>query len=181
MNKEKKSRILYIKNFLEMQTDEIHPATLKEIAAYLDTEGITANRKTLSQDIALLIDAGVDVVCQRSRQNRYFIGGGRFELPEIKLLIDAVQASRFISHKKSEALIGKLAGFVSRSQAGELRRHLYTDKQIKSENEQTYITVDLLHTAINSKRKVHFKYFEYTPEKEKIFKHNGQGSAEIFV
>jgi len=174
MEKEKKSRILYVKKFLEEQTDETHQATLNDILEYLNGEEITANRRTVMLDIEMLIGSGLDVVVNRSTQNRYFIGSGRLELPEIKLLIDAVQASRFISHKKSETLIEKLTGFASRYQAGELRRHLYTDKLVKPENEQAYITVDLLHTAINRRQKVHFKYFEYTPEKEKLYKHGGQ-------
>jgi predicted DNA-binding transcriptional regulator YafY len=170
----KKSRILYIKRYLEEHTDEEHPATLTDILRYLDSVGITANRRTVMLDIDQIIDAGSDVVINRSTQNRYFIGGRHLELPEIKLLIDAVQASRFISHKKSEALINKLISYSSRHQAGELARHLYTDKQIKSENEQTYIAVDLLNTAINTERQIHFRYYEYSPEKKKTYKHEGQ-------
>lgn len=171
---EKKSRILYIKRFLEEQTDEEHPVTLTNILEYLNGVGITANRRTVMLDIAQFIEFGVDVVVNRSTQNRYFIGNGRFELPELKLLIDAVQASRFISHKKSDALIGKLTGLASHHQAEKLKRHLYSDKQVKSENEQAYITVDLLNTAINTQKQIHFKYYEYTPEKKKIYKHDGQ-------
>jgi len=137
---DKKSRILYIKRFLETQTDEAHPATAADILAYLEREGIPASRKTVAQDIEMLADAGIDVVCNRSTQNQYFIGNRQFELPELKLLVDAVQASKFITPKKSKALIDKLTAVASVHQANELERRLYTDKQIKS-NQITRICI----------------------------------------
>jgi len=174
MDNEKKSRILYVKRFLEEQTDEAHQATLKDILAYLNGEGIAASHRTVAQDIELLLEAGVDVVCNRSTQNRYFVGAGRFELPELKLLIDAVQASHFIPHKKSVALIEKLSALTSVHQAEELRRFLYTDKQIKPLNERVYVTMDLLHAAIRQEKQVRFKYYEYTPKQRKAYKYGGR-------
>ena len=106
---EKRSKILYIKRFLEEQTDEAHPATVADIIAYLADEGITATRKTVVQDIDLLIESGVDVVCNKSRQNQYFVGSHHFEMPELKLLIDATQASKFLTAKRSKVLINKLS------------------------------------------------------------------------
>ena len=90
----KKNRILYIKRFLEKQTDEEHPATVADIIAYLSSEGITAHHRTVMLDIEQLIEAGIDVVCNKSRQNQYFIGNGLLEMPELKMLIDTVQAGK---------------------------------------------------------------------------------------
>ncbi len=87
---------------------------------------------------------------------------------------DAVQAAKFISPKKSKALIKKFSTLASPYQAGELNRQLYIDGRVKTTNENVYYIVDLLYTAINEKKQVTFKYYEYTPEKKKVFKHNGQ-------
>ncbi|MDK9711207.1 helix-turn-helix transcriptional regulator [Acidaminobacter sp.] len=121
-----------------------------------------------------MIAFGYDIVCNKGRRFEYFMGDRHFEIPELKLLIDAVQAAHFISTQKSQALIGKFTTFTSLHQQDELVRHLYVDKQIKTSNEQLYITADLLHTAINAGKKVQFKYFEYDRDKKKVFKHSGK-------
>jgi predicted DNA-binding transcriptional regulator YafY len=105
---EKKSRLLQIKRYLEERTDEAHPSAIADILSYLESEGVQADRRTVSRDIERLMESGMDIVCNAGRRNEYFCGGKGFELPELKLLVDAVQASRFISHRKSQALIGKL-------------------------------------------------------------------------
>ena len=169
---EKKSRILYIKRFLETETDEGHPATISEIMAHLDSEGIAANRKTISKDIALLVESGMDVVCNKSRQNQYFIGERHFELPELKLLIDAAQASKFLTAKRSRRMIGKLLAFASRSQGKSLEEGIFFDENLKPKNETAYITADCLLSAIAEKKRVHFKYHEYGPDKAKTYKHS---------
>jgi predicted DNA-binding transcriptional regulator YafY len=170
---EQKSRILYIKKYLESQTDENHPATMTDILAYLEKEGIPASRKTVKQDIDLLIESGVDVVCNGGHRYEYFIGERHLEFPELKLLVDAAQAFKFVSKRKTAVLIDKLSAFVSVHQAGELNRQLYGDKQIKTENERVYITVDLLHTAIHAGKQVSFRYYEYDHNKKKTYKHGG--------
>ena len=167
---EKKSRIMYIKRFLEEQTGEEHPATVADIIAYLSGEGIPASDKTIKLDIELLIETGIDLVCNKGRQNQYFIGDRHFETPELKLLIDAAQASRFLTAKRSRALIGKLLALTSRQQAANFASAPYLE-QVKPKNEKGYITADLLLTAINTQRRVQFRYFEYTPEKKRIYKH----------
>lgn len=166
-----KNRLLYIKQFLETQTDEQHPMTLAEITDSMQQAGFPCCHKTIKNDIKQLLDSGVDVICNKGRENQYFIGDRHFELPELKLLVDAVQASKFISTKKSKQLIKKLTAFASRYQAAELNRTLYTVKQIKPTNENIFITVDMLHTAINNGKQVHFKYYEYDQNKKKIYKH----------
>ena len=169
---EKKSRILYVKRFLEEQTDEAHQAAISDIIAYLAGEGIAATRKTVAQDITLLIEAGVDVVCNISKPNKYFIGDRHFEAPELKLLIDAAQASKFLTNKRSGRLIGKLLALASSHQAADYKDGLYFDRQIKPKNENAYVTADLLLTAIGTRKRVRFMYYEYTPDKKKTYKHN---------
>ena len=174
----KKNRLLYVQRFLTEQTDEEHPATLTDILAYLTGVGISANRKTVMHDIEQLIEAGLDVVCNKGRQYEYFVGDGPLELPELKLLIDAAQASKFLTVKRSHALIDKLLALTSRHQAEALRSGLYLDNHVKPKNESAYITISRLLTGINTNRRVRFKYIEYTPEKKKQYKH-GQRVYEL--
>ena len=169
---ERKSRILYLKRYLEECADELHPITITQILSYLEKKGISASRKTVTQDITQLIESGVDIVCNAGHSYEYFIGERHFELPELKLLVDAVAASGFISPTKSAELIEKLMAFSSEHQAIELNRRLHVDKYIKSENKNNYYTVDLLHTAINASKKITFKYYEYDQYKKKVYKHN---------
>ena len=168
---EKKSRILYIKRYLEKQTDEEHPATVADILAYLSSEGINAHGRTVMRDIDQLVEAGIDVVVNKSTQNQYFIGTVLFEMPELKLLVDAAQASKFLSVKRSHALIDKMLTLTSRYQADSLKTGLYMDNIVKPKNEAAYVTTDLLLNAINNNRRVRFMYVEYTPDKKKEYKH----------
>jgi predicted DNA-binding transcriptional regulator YafY len=169
-----KDRLLFLLEVLYRETDEEHPVTIAEIIARLNAEGFTATRKTAAKDIDTLIVHGFDVVCNKSRQNQYFIGDRHFELPELTLLVDAVQAAKFISVGHSKNLIGKLSKLASVHQAERLNRQLFVEKQAKSVNESVLYTVDLIHAAINSKQKITFQYFEYTAAKRKILKHDGQ-------
>ncbi len=169
-----KSRLLYILNLLYHESDEDHSITITQILERLQQAKIESNRRTVAHDLKVLADNGFDVVCNKSRQNQYFIGDRQFELPELKLLVDAVQASKFISTKKSKVLIDKLSALTSVHQSDELNRQLYVDKQVKSNNEAIYYTVDLLHSAINTKKQVEFKYYEYNQHKKKVYKHNGK-------
>jgi len=171
---EKKSRILYIMRFLEEQTDEEHPAVISDILAYLETVGIETSRFTVARELDLLTESGVDVIRNDGKPNQYFIGERAFELPELKLLVDAVMASRFIPPKKVDALINKLSGFASVHQSGELRRSLYTDKQARPVGDRAYLTVDMLYKAESTGKKIVCKYFEYGADKKKEYRHNRQ-------
>lgn len=169
-----KNRALYIFQYLWEHTDEEHPATTKEIIEYLASIGISTTRKTVAEDAAELQNSGFDVVCNRSRQNEYFIGSRYLELAELKLLIDAVQAAKFISPNKSRELIGKVSALAGPHQSAELKRNLFMDGKVKTANEAVYYAVDTLYTAIQTQKAVSFQYIEYTADKEKAFKHNGQ-------
>ena len=168
---DKKNRLLYIQRFLMEQTDEAHPVTVADIMEYLADAGITATRKTVTQDIDQLTDFGVDIVCNKSRQNQYFVGDRHFEIPELKLLIDAAQASKFLTVKRSGRMIDKLLAHASRHQAMTLADGLYFGNQVKPQNENAYITADMLLTAIGTKKRVQFMYYEYLPDKKKTYKH----------
>lgn len=170
---EKHNRILLVLKYLWENTDIEHPATIRDIIEYLSQNGYSVTRKTVTSDINDLISFGVDIDCQRSTQNRYFLDVRVFELAEVKLLVDAVQSSRFITTKKSKQLIEKLSTFVGPHQGEILHRQLYVDTRVKANNEGIYYLVDNIHTAIRERKKVTFQYLEYTQNKEKVLKHNG--------
>jgi predicted DNA-binding transcriptional regulator YafY len=168
------TRLLAIKRYLEHQTDEEHPATVADILAYLKPLGFEVSRQTVTRELEQLAEEGEDLICNPGKPNRYFIGSRHFELPELKLLANAVTASRFIPQKKAAALIEKLSAFASVHQSGELRRSLYTDKQARPTSDKAYITVDLLHTAERTGRKIICKYFDWKANKKKVYKHKKQ-------
>lgn len=168
-----KDRTLYVLKYLWQNTDEDHPATTADILSALDDEGLSINRHTITTDIEQLQEFGIDVIHTKGSPNKYFIGARQLELPELKLLVDAVESSRFISARKSKELVGKLCSMTSTHQAKELNRHLYVDGKIKSDNKILYYTVDLLHKAINESKRIQFKYVEYTEDKKKVHKHDG--------
>ena len=169
------NRTLLVLEYLWRNTDEVHPAKISDIAQHLNRSGlIIKDSRTIRGDIEAILRAGFDIIIQRKQQNQYFIGTRHFEVPEIKLLIDAVQSSRFITPKKSKALIEKLSVFVGPNQTDTLNRCLYVDQRAKSDNENIYITVDAIQSAISQKRMIEFLYFEYLPTKEKHFKHGGK-------
>lgn len=173
MKHEAQIRLLLLQKYLLEHTDEKHPASVSNILAFWEQHGIQAGRKSVYADIELLQNSGMDIVCMRSTQNRYFVGDRLFELPELKLLVDAVESSHFITSKKSKTLIEKLAHLASTTQAEQLNRHIYMDGTAKPNNEMIYYTIDAIQTAIQEKRPISFQYYEYTQGKEKVLKHNG--------
>lgn len=173
MKNELQQRVMLLWRFLHQHTDETHTVSVTDILRHWQAHGIQAGRKSVYSDIDLLVGLGVDVVCVKSTQNRYFIGSRLFELPEVKLLVDAVESSHFITAKKSAALIEKLGQLTSKVQAVRLSRHIYMAGTAKPANETIYYSVDAIQTAIQEKRRISFQYYEYTPQKEKVLKHDG--------
>ena len=165
--------LLLLQRYLYEHTDDRHPVSVSDILAFWQEHGIQAGRKSVYSAIEALQSSGMDIVCVKSTQNRYFVGARLFELPELKLLVDAVESSRFITARKSERLIEKLGKLTSESYAYQLDRHIYMDGTVKPENECIYYSVDKIHSAIQEKRQITFQYFEYTPQKEKVLKHDG--------
>ena len=155
------------------QTDERHYVTGADILRFWEAHDIHASRKNVYSDIQLLVDSGVDIICIKSTQNRYFIGSRLLELPELKLLVDAVESSHLITEKKSAALIEKLGHLTSRYNAALLNRPVYMEGTAKPDNEAVYYAIDAIQTAIHEQRAISFQYFEYTPKKEKVLKHKG--------
>ena len=170
----KQNRTLLVLQYIWEHSDEDHQVTAKDIIAFLEENGISATSRTVKADVDQLIAFGIDIEINHSTQNRFYMYERIFELAEIKLLIDAVQSARFITDNKSKRLIKKLSAFASEHQQNELKRQLYVDKRIKTENDSGYYSVDSLHTAIQGKKKVTFKYVEFAPDKTKKEKHDGQ-------
>ncbi|MBR2779432.1 MAG: WYL domain-containing protein [Firmicutes bacterium] len=159
--------------FLE-ETDEEHALSIADITEVLRSKGIHADRKTLYRDFDILRRSGLDILrMQDGRTVRYYVGNRHFELPELKLLVDAVQSSRFITKKKSDALIGKIESLTSRYEACKLDRQVYVADRVKTDNEVIYYTVDLIHHAVNSNRSVEFQYYNWTVDKQKKLRHDG--------
>lgn len=169
-----KKRLLMLIKLLQDHTDEDHPVSTRDIMAYYKENGMSSDRKTLDADIKLLQDQGFDLIKIKSSPNKYYIASREFELPELKLLIDAVQSSRFITEKKSRELSKKLAGLASAEQAKELDRHTGVNGRAKSTNEQQLYTVDTITKAINEKKKIRYQYQEYDGKKRKILRNDGE-------
>lgn len=166
-------RPLYLLQYLYENTDEEHPATTADIINFFAERDIKVHRQTIANDIEILNNFGFDIITVRSRQNMYFYGTRQLDLAELKMIVDAIQAAKFITAKKSEALIKKLMTLTSFHQSHCLNRQLYLVDRVKATNESVLYTVDLLHEAINEKKRIRFKYIEYTQEKKKVLKHKG--------
>ena len=138
---------------------------------------IQAERKSIYDDLDALARFGVDVQCRKGRSPGWFVGGRDFELPELKLLVDAVQSSRFITRKKSDALIRKLERLASVYQARQLQRQVFVSGRVKVMNESIYFNVDRLHTAIAARRAITFQYFDYDLQRKKVLRRGGQQYA----
>ena len=147
----KNLRALYLAKILFEQSDEAHPLSTRQLIETLEKEySISAHRVTIYEDMEQLRAFGFDIYTVKSTQNKYYLASRLFDLPELKLLIDAVGSSKFITAKKSEDLIAKLGQLGSRHCASELRRNLYAEGRIKPGNEKIYYIVDAIHAAINA-------------------------------
>ena len=169
-----KGRILRLLQYLYLNTDEEHAASTQDLIDALAETGFKANRKTVKDDIDVMNNMGYDIVINVSSGNSFFLGDRTFELPELKLLIDAVSSSRFITKKKSKELIRKITALASETQSSELDRHIVATGRAKTDNTQIYYIVDTISDAISQKKKIKFKYMEYNGKKEKIFRHDGE-------
>lgn len=169
-----KLRCIAIYRLLAQETDSEHCLTIQQIIDRLQTEGISAYRKTVIADIEQLVASGIDIVCIKSSQNRYYLNSRLFTLSELKLLVDAVEASQFITHSKSADLIDRLSTMTSVHNADKLCRQIYLSRRMKSDNEEIYEVVDRCHEAIQNSRQITFRYYEYNGSKEKVFRNDGE-------
>lgn len=162
-----KARPLALLRILAQKTDPEHRLSTPALVRMLEEEGYTAERKSIYSDILALEQEGYYVELARGRNGGYWLAGRTFELPELKLLMDAVQASRFITRRKSEQLIRKLEGFASEYEARQMQRQVFVANRVKTMNESIYYNVDALHSAISENRQVSFLYLEWTLQKQK--------------
>ena len=169
-----KTKLLHLARMLLRQTDEEHPLAVAQIIEALARQDIKAERKSVYDDMEALRLFGLDVQCRKGKSPGWFVGERDFELPEVKLLMDAVQSSRFITQRKSDTLIRKLEGLASVHQAGQLQRQVYVSGRIKVMNESIYYNVDKLHTAIAGQKAITFKYFDYDIARKKVFRQEGK-------
>lgn len=170
-----KLKLLYLTKIFMEKTDESHALTLAEITTLLNGYEVTADRKTLYLDFEELKHYGLDIISeQRSKTVVYYLASRDFELAELKLLVDSVQSSKFITEKKSNSLIKKLESLVSEHESKQLHRQVITSGRVKTMNESILINVDSIHSAINNNRQISFQYFQWTPDKQRELRHDGQ-------
>jgi len=167
-----KLKLLYLMDILLNETDEQHILTVEMLIEKLEIRGINAERKAIYRDLEVLIEYGIDVI--RVRNKGVFVGARQFDLPELKLLADAVASSKFITPKKSEQLIRKLQSLTSKNQAQTLTRQIYFLNQDKAENEQIFYNIDTIHQAIELNRQISFVYYAYGQDKKLQPKRNGE-------
>ncbi|ORU00772.1 hypothetical protein D081_0754 [Anaerovibrio sp. JC8] len=170
----KKARMLQLLRMLNEETDEDHPLSTNEIIDRMKDLGLDVNRKTVKDDVDLLIASGYDVVIVKSSNNSFFMGERIFELSELKLMVDAISASKIISTKATNSLIEKLQKLCSKYQAQELLWNRDINKNIKPYSKLVNLTIDKLTRAIGKKRRINFKYNEYNIKKELQARHDGK-------
>lgn len=170
-----KLRLLYIYQYLLRHSDAEHPVSTPELLKYLKDEyNMDVHRTTVPNDFAMMDQAGIHFKVIKSRQNKYYYDDRPFDVPELKLLIDAVSSSKFITEKKSKELIGKLVSLTSDFNAEKLRRHITVEGRIKSENDKAISILDSLNEAIDRNCKVSFQYADYNNRKRKELRHDGE-------
>lgn len=173
-SEKQKQKLLHIMQLLMEKTDENHIVTTQDIIDYLALQGISAERKSIYTDIDTLIDFGMDIVKVKERPVGYKLASRQFELAELKLLVDAVQSSKFITSKKSRELIGKLETLCSKNEARQLHRQVVVTNRTKAVNENIYYNVDQIYYAISQNEKIQFIYFDWNVKKEMEARHGGK-------
>lgn len=174
-SEKQKLKLLAIIDILENFTDENHTITTNEIISELEKREIKAERKSIYADLALLSENGYEIEkIKEGGTVGYSLLDRKFELPELKLMVDAVQASKFISEKKSNNLIAKLEAFASKYQASAMQRQVYVTNRVKTDNESVYYNIDKINDAINDNKEISFKYYGWNIKKELELRPNGE-------
>ena len=168
-----KLKLLYLMKILTEKTDEEHTLTVPQMIAELSRYGVSAERKSIYSDLEYLRLFGLDICSRKTKTHDYFVASRDFELPELKLLVDSVQSSKFITHKKSLELISKIEKLTSAANAKRLHRQVYVSNRVKTFNETIYYNVDKIHEAIAENKQITFKYFEMNVDKKKVYRKNG--------
>lgn len=160
-------KILYLYRIFLEKTDEQHHITMPEIINQLKLYGISAGRKALYEDIEALKTFGLDIVQLKGNVSGYYVASREFELPELKLLADAVSSSRFLTEKKSDELLKKIESLSSIYEAKQIQRQVFVANRVKAMNELIYLNVDVIHKAVSEEKKISFRYFDYDLKKKK--------------
>ena len=170
-----KFKFTYLMKIMQEKTDDEHSLTMPQIMEELEKYDVTAERKSIYTDFQDMTEKfGVEIIKEQiGRETYYHVGTREFELAEVKLLIHAIQSSKFITQTKSRELITKIKSFVSEHQAKQLQRQVYINDRVKTMNESVYYNVDDIHTAINQNKKIRFKYYKWDINKKLVPRHNG--------
>ena len=170
-----KAKLLYIWEALLKYTDENNALSSAQLIDYLAERDISVERKTIFSDIATLKDFGADICLSKSKDHKgYYVASRDFELPELKIITEAILSSRYITAKKSKQLISTLETLVGPSERKQLEREVFVSGRVKSENESIYYNVDILHNAMLSNRQITFYYLDWTIDKELVPRHGGK-------
>ncbi|HOO27188.1 MAG TPA: WYL domain-containing protein [Lachnospiraceae bacterium] len=170
-----KLKLLYLLKILTEHTNEQHPMNTAALIKALEAYGISAERKSIYSDIEELIHFGIDIEKSGGRRNAgYYVAGREFELAELKLLVDAVQSSKFITGKKTDSLIRKLGLLTDKYQAAKLKRQVFVANRTKTQNESIFYNIDDIYRAIQDGKEISFQYFEWSINKELLLKKNGE-------
>lgn len=169
-----KLKLLYIRDYLRQHTDENHPASVNQLIEHLSMNNIPCERKTIYDDIQQLTDYGEDIVMVKKKNGGYYCASTEFSLPEIRLLVDSIQSSKFITEKQSLSLISKLEGLTNKYEASQLQRQVVVQNRVKTMTESVFNGVDHISYAINNNLTIRFRYFVYNLNKKPEYKHEGK-------
>ena len=159
-------------DYLQENTDQDHPVNVQTLIEYLAEKGIQAERKSIYDDISHLREYGMDIAQHRGRNGGYYVSQREFELSELKLLVDAVLSSRFLTTKQSVALVKKLAALSSTHEAELLRREIVLAGRVKQDNDSCFVNIDILYEAIAKNRQITFRYYDWGIDLKKHFRTN---------
>ncbi len=168
-----KMKLIYLSRIMQERTDRYHALTLAEISAALREYDISAERKSLYDDMEALRLCGYNIQTVRDTHVRYYLETHAFELAELRIMIDAVQSSKFLTPKKSNELIRKIEGLGSRYEATQLHKQVYSSNRLKTENEEIYGNISTIHRAIGENKKISCRYFEWNSHKQRLLRKNG--------
>lgn len=174
-------KIPLIIKMLREETDDEHGLTMSDIIERLAEEGVEAERKSIYRDFDVLRECGYDIIKRPGRPTEYAIGEREFEYPELLLLVDAVQSSRFLTTRKSNQLLNRIKGLTSVHLAQALDRHVHVEQRIRAQNESVYYNVDAIQNAIAQHSKVSFRYFKHDMNQKKVYRKEGRPYIETPV
>ena len=168
-----KQRLLHLYRYLMENTDEDHQITTNDLVQFLKQEDANASRKTVKDDIEVLVKEGIDIITTKSYYNSYFIGERTFEIPEITFLVDSIESNASLTEEKKQKIIEKLLRMLSKYQASKVRVSTAIRPNRGTGSEQLYYTVDRITEAISEGKKIEFQYMEYNISKEKVLCNDG--------